>query len=262
MGSPAKLARQVASASSAYSAVLARRIDYTESLSSFWILPDRPTPFEPGQYMTIGVELDGVLVQRPYSVANAPHEVGEGYEVYVRRVEGGLFTPLLFDLQVGQSMSLKGPKGKFTLHPSEADTQLYISTGTGIAPFVSMMKSLLIEGRPRRTVLIQGVSYPCDLSHRDLLQGWSESGLYPLIYEPTVSRHAEAKSRGWAGRAGRTEAVLGDILREHAIAPESTIAYLCGNPGMVREAEAVLSKHGFGQSRVKKELYWTKTRAR
>src|SRR5690606_25992579 len=105
----AKLTRRVAAASSAYSAVLARRVDYTESLSSFWIRPNRPTAFEPGQYMTIGVEIDGVLVQRPYSVANAPHELGDGYEVYVRRVEGGLFTPLLFDLPLGQSMSLKGP---------------------------------------------------------------------------------------------------------------------------------------------------------
>ena len=83
-----------------YNARLVRREDETDSLAYFWVRFDgEPTPFEPGQYMTIGVMVDGKIVQRPYSVASPPAVAGtEGYEFYVRRVQGGTFTPLLFEL--------------------------------------------------------------------------------------------------------------------------------------------------------------------
>ena len=81
-----------------YNARLVRREDETDSLAYFWVRFDgEPTPFEPGQYMTIGVMVDGKLVQRPYSVASPPAVAGdEGYEFYVRLVQGGTFTPLLW----------------------------------------------------------------------------------------------------------------------------------------------------------------------
>lgn len=257
--------RCIASTSAAYCAVLARRVDHTETLSSFWVNPlGPPSPFEAGQYMTIGVEVDGRLVQRPYSVASSPHEIHEaGYELYVRRVEGGQFTPLLFDLQVGQQLSLRGPKGKFTLAEEDRHrTHLFVSTATGVAPFMSMMKKLLAEGQPRPTYLIQGVSYPDDLNHRELLDAWTSSGAYPLVYIPTVSRPHEDKCRGWRGRTGRAEAILESVLLEHGLGPHDTIAYLCGNPGMVASAEATLRAHGFSPDAIRKELYWTPSRRR
>ena len=77
-----------------YNASLVRREDETDSLGYFWVRFDgEPTPFEPGQYMTIGVMVDGKIVQRPYSVASPPIESGTtGYEFYVRLVQGGTFT--------------------------------------------------------------------------------------------------------------------------------------------------------------------------
>jgi ferredoxin-NADP reductase len=214
--------------------------------------------------MTIGVEIDGSLVQRPYSVASSPREVHEhGYELYVRRVEGGQFTPTLFDLQVGQGVSLRGPKGKFILADDAPErTHLFVSTATGIAPFISMMKTLVADGRPRPTCLIQGVSYPSDLNHCELLEAWTSAGGYPLIYIPTVSRPHEDKSRGWEGRTGRVEAILESVLVERGLGPHNTIAYLCGNPGMVASTEATLLARGFSRDAVKKELYWTPSRRR
>jgi len=107
-----------------YNASLIRREDATESLSTFWVRFDGDaTPFESGQYMTIGVFVEapemptGVrIVQRPYSVASDPGVAAtEGYEMYVRLVDGGAFTPLLWRLPVGHRMRMIGPKGKFTL---------------------------------------------------------------------------------------------------------------------------------------------------
>ena len=135
-----------------YNATLIRRVDQHDSLAYFWVrFDEEPTPFEPGQYMTIGVFVDGKIVQRPYSVASAPHSSGDtGYEFYLRLVVGGTFTPILWDLPVGHRMRMIGPKGKFLLEPDDDRTHLFVSSGTGNAPFISMMRDRLKAGAPRR----------------------------------------------------------------------------------------------------------------
>ena len=241
-----------------YNARIVRREDETESLAYFWVAFDgEPTPFEPGQYMTIGVFADGKLVQRPYSVASSPRTAADGYEFYVRLVEGGQFTPLLWRLPVGHRMRMIGPKGKFMLEPDDERVHLFISSGTGNAPFVSMIRTLVIDGRPREVVFVNGVSYERDLGYRDVVQGWTSGG-YPVRYEPTVSRPSHPHNANWTGRTGRAEAVLGDILDEHRLAPHNAIAYICGNPDMILAAEQLLLERGFPEAQVKKELYWPK----
>ena len=249
-----------------YNASLIRREDAHESLATFWVKFDGdPTPFESGQYMTIGVftEGDGTapprIVQRPYSIASDPDVAGsDGYEMYVRLVDGGQFTPLLWQLPVGHRMRMIGPKGKFTLEPDDDRTHLFISSGTGNAPFVSMMKRLLREGRPRKAVFLNGVSYARDLGYRDLLEGWQASGEYPVTFIPTVSRPSAPGNEGWTGRSGRVESIVGPVCDELGLTPDDTIAYICGNPDMILAAEETLLGRGFPEAQVKKELYWPK----
>jgi ferredoxin/flavodoxin---NADP+ reductase len=243
-----------------YNARLVRREDATESLSYFWVRFDgEPTPFESGQYMTIGVMVDGRIVQRPYSVASPPAVIGtEGYEFYVRLVQGGTFTPLLWELPVGHPMRMIGPKGKFTLREDDERTHLFISSGTGNAPFVSMMKELLVHGRPRKVVFFNGVSHAHELGYRSILEGWERSGEYPVRYVPTVSRPADPRNAGWSGRTGRVESILAPVLDELGLTPADSIAYLCGNPDMILSAEATLLERGYPEDQVHKELYWPK----
>jgi ferredoxin-NADP reductase len=250
-----------------YNASLVARSDETESLGYFTVKFDgEATPFEPGQYMTIGVyvadetsPIGSRIVQRPYSVASDPGAAGsEGYEMYVRLVEGGLFTPLLFRLPLGHRMRMIGPKGKFTLHPDDDRTHLFISSGTGNAPFVSMMKALLREGRPRRAVFLNGVSYARDLGYRSLVEGWERDGGYPVTFIPTVSRASAPENAGWAGRWGRVESIVAPVVEELGLTPDNSIAYICGNPDMILAAEATLLERGFPEEQVKKELYWPK----
>ena len=250
-----------------YNASLIRREDAHESLATFWVkLDGDPTPFESGQYMTIGVFTEdastptGVrIVQRPYSVASDPAVAGsEGYEMYVRLVDGGAFTPLLWQLPVGHRMRMIGPKGKFMLEPDDDRIHLFISSGTGNAPFVSMMKSLLRQGRPRSAVFLNGVSYERDLGYRDLLEGWERSGEYPVTFIPTVSRAAAPENAGWTGRTGRVESIVGPVADELGLTPQNSIAYICGNPDMILSAEQTLLDRGFPEAQVKKELYWPK----
>ena len=249
-----------------YNASLVTRSDETESLGYFTVKFDgEATPFEPGQYMTIGVFSEGEtgvpprIVQRPYSVASDPGVAdSEGYELYVRRVEGGLFTPLLWRLPLGHRMRMIGPKGKFTLEPDDDRTHLFISSGTGNAPFVSMMKALLREGRPRKAVFLNGVSYAGDLGYRSLVEGWEASGQYPVTFIPTVSRPNAPQNAGWTGRWGRVESIVGPVVEELGLTPDNSIAYICGNPDMILAAEETLLGRGFPEPQVKKELYWPK----
>jgi ferredoxin--NADP+ reductase len=252
--------RAIDPAAPQYNATLVRRDDQHDSLGAFWVRFDGDaTPFVSGQYMTIGVFADGKLVQRPYSVASDPAAAGDiGYEMYVRLVNGGLFTPLLWRLPIGHRMRMIGPKGKFTLEPDDERIHLFISSGTGNAPFVSMMRSSLREGKPRRTVFLNGVSYEADLGYRSLLEDWERSGEYPVTYIPTVSRPSDSANAGWTGRAGRAESNVASVLDELALTPDNTIAYICGNPDMIVAAEATLLSRGFPEAQVKKELYWPK----
>ncbi len=243
-----------------YNATLVRREDQHGSLAYFWIrFDDEPTPFEPGQYMTIGVMVDGRIVQRPYSVASDPAVAGgEGYEMYVRLVNGGTFTPLLWQLPVGHRMRMIGPKGKFTLEPEDDRTHVFISSGTGNAPFVAMMRAMLRQGRPRRTVFLNGVSYEADLGYRQVLEGWEASGEFPVRYIPSVSRPQDAANASWAGRTGRVETVVAPVFDELGLTPDNAIAYICGNPDMILSVEETMLARGFPEAQVKKELYWPK----
>jgi ferredoxin/flavodoxin---NADP+ reductase len=249
-----------------YNAALVRREDATESLATFWVRFDaEPTPFVAGQYMTIGVFVEGEvgvpprIVQRPYSIASPPAVAGtDGYEMYVRLVEGGLFTPLLWRLPVGHRMRMIGPKGKFTLEPDDDRTHLFISSGTGNAPFVAMMRQLLVDGDPRRTVFLNGVSYERDLGYRSLVEGWERGGGYPVTFIPTVSRPEAPQNEGWTGRTGRVESIVAPVCDELGLTADNTIAYICGNPDMIIAAEETLLGRGFPEEQVKKELYWPK----
>jgi ferredoxin--NADP+ reductase len=244
----------------AYDATLVKRVDLTDDLAYFWVKFDGPaTPFQSGQYMTTGVISDGKMLQRPYSVASPPSVADtEGYELFVRLVPILRFTAALWRLPIGHRMRIIGPKGRFLLEPDDDRTHLYISTGTGIAPFISMIRETMAHGDGRRTVLINGCSYADELGYRPQLEAWQADPAYRLTYIPTISRASDPRNAGWDGRTGRAEQVIEDVCREHGLEPERTVIYICGNPEMIINAEALLLGRGFPELHVKTELYWPK----
>jgi ferredoxin--NADP+ reductase len=246
-----------------YNATLVHRAFLTSDLAYFRVKTDGPAaPFTPGQYMTAGVVADGKMLQRPYSVASAPIVAdAQGYELFVRHVPVVRFTTALWRLQVGHRMRLTGPKGKFMLEPDDARTHLYVSTGTGIAPFISMIRETVAQGKPRRTVVINGCSYEDELGYREELEAWEQDPIYRLSYVPTVSRPDHPRNAGWSGRTGRAEQIITDTCREFGLRADETVVYICGNPEMILNAERTLMDRGFPEFHVKKELYWPKGKA-
>jgi NAD(P)H-flavin reductase len=119
-----------------------------------------------------------------------------------------------------------------------------------------MLRTLDDDDTPRPTVLLHGVSYADELGYRDEIDRWAVDPRWSLTYVPTISRPAHPRNAGWSGSTGRAETVLGPLLARLGLAPDRTVAYVCGNPEMTVAAEAILRDAGFDQSSIHKELYW------
>jgi ferredoxin/flavodoxin---NADP+ reductase len=218
---------------------------------------EEPFPFEPGQYATLGlVGPAGKLIQRPMSISSSADDLSE-YEFFIRLVESGGFTPLLWQRKVGDPINIKGPKGRFLLQ-DDGRRALFVATGTGLAPFISMIETLRARGQSRDIVLLHGVSYQYDLAWREQLTQLVNEGGFPLRYVGTISRPASGTD--WAGLTGRVESIVAGQLDAHGLDAGNTTIYVCGNPDMITAVEEIAAERGFAPEHVRKELYWPKGR--
>jgi len=237
-------------------AVLVARELLSPTVARLVVRPDAGVaPFVAGQYLALGIRVDDRVVQRPYSTASDPAAAGV-HEFLVRRVSDGALTPRLWALPVGSRVRLGPPKGTFTLVAGDRRPHLFVATGTGIAPFLGMLRTLARRPKPPRTILIHGAARTEDLVCGDEIAALAAGGL-PITYVPTVSRPDDPANRGWGGRTGRAESVLASILRSADQPPRSLSAYLCGNPGMVAAAEIALLEYGLAPGDIHAERYWT-----
>lgn len=255
IGRPLPPPRNAAAASFRANATIVEREDLTASVARFVIRPDEGIPaYEPGQYFALGLPVDGRLLQRPYSTSTAP-DGATSLEFLVRLVRDGAFTPRLWTRRPGDRLRLGRPKGLFTLQPGDDRTHLLISTGTGLAPFIAMAD--LLRRRPERpgAIVVHGVAAAAELAYRDRLERWATE--HPAFgYLPAVSRPDDPANAGWTGATGRVDAALPTVWAIHRLDPATTVAYLCGNPGMIRDATVRLRELGLPEDAIVSEHYW------
>jgi CDP-4-dehydro-6-deoxyglucose reductase len=255
---PLPAPRTARAAPAGSNATLVERRAVSPTVVRLRVRPDGPIPdFVPGQYLALGVEVDGRPLQRPYSTASARGE-SEALEFLVRLVDGGTLTPRLWRLHAGDRLHLGRPKGLFIADPAEDRRAVYVATGTGIAPLRSMLETRLTE-RPdgpagSRPVVVHGVARAEDLAYRERLQGLADQGR--ITYMPAVSRPGDPANAGWAGFTGRVASLVPGILAQVDADPARTIAYVCGNPGMTEAATAALTGWGMPDEAVRSEAYW------
>ncbi len=231
-------------------ATVLTRLDITERLAIVrlqpreWELPR----FEPGQFATLGLPDpagEGKFVRRAYSIASAP---GTGHvEFYIQLVKEGPFTTRLWHAVPGDPIHL-GPRfvGRFTLEGVANDSDLcLVGTGTGLAPYLSMLRAYRGSGRWRRMAVVHGARTQAELGYRKELQHWTAEDR-GLAYVPTLTRETTGD---WKGARGRVQALLesGELERRagFALDPATTHVFLCGHPGMIDEMEALLQPRGF-----------------
>jgi len=239
---------------------IARRRDWAEGLISL-TLDVAVAQFIPGQYVNLGIDLGGTRVKRSYSLASGP---GEPTELYLSEVPGGALTPTLFALRQGDALWLDDrPLGFFTLqHVPEARHLWLFATGTGLGPFVAMLKGEEIWRRFARIVLAHGVRQVSHLGYSELLAGWAQARASQFSYLPAITREP-APPGALQGRlpqlieSGALEASAGLRLE-----PAGTHVLLCGNPNMLSDAQTALAARGLVKHRPRKpghisvESYW------
>ena len=217
--------------------------------------------FEAGQFAKLALAVESEMVARPYSFVNAPKE--RPHEFYYVTLPDGPLTRRLCKLEAGDTVYLAPrPAGFLVLSEiPEGENLWLISTGTGVGPFLSILKSEAPWQRFRRVVLVHAVRHAEELTYRDsisrLLSGHGEQ----MRMVSFVSR--ESKPGALHGRIplaiedGRLEAAAGV-----ALSANTSQVMICGNPEMVTDTSAALARRGMKKHRRREpghitvENYW------
>jgi ferredoxin--NADP+ reductase len=264
-------------------AVVAQRMEVAAGLIVLRVVPEGWTvpDFKPGQYVVLGLpgstmrcELSlpeetpaaaDKLIKRAYSIASS--SVAKQYlEFYINLVPSGALTPRLFALRVGDRLWLSSKiTGMFTLDQVPAGQHIVmIATGTGLAPYMSMLRTELVGGSTRRTAVIHGARHSWELGYQSELMTMAH--LCPnFTYIPCVSRPTDEKIR-WAGLAGRVQGVWESPALERvwgfAPSPANAHVFLCGNPAMIDDMIVILKRQGYNEHKPRApgnihcEHYW------
>jgi CDP-4-dehydro-6-deoxyglucose reductase len=210
----------------------------------------RSFDFKPGQFLTFDLPIHPKKTKRwrSYSIASAPDGSNE-VELIISYAPEGLASNYLWnEVKEGSLLTFKGPLGGFTL-PPELNTDLcLIATGTGIAPYRSMLLDLIRHPRPSKSIhLIFGTRYLQDVLYREELESWPQ--IIPgFSFHLTLSREQEA---GYTGRKGYVHPVYEALFSDRREAQ----FYLCGWRNMIDEAQQRILAMGYRQKNIHIELY-------
>ena len=232
--------------------------------------------FKPGQFGTLGILESYIkdhqkqlrLIRRSYSVASAKNE--KTYlEFFITKVQNGVLTDQLFSLKEGDLIWMSQKiTGFFTLDPIPQNTHLiWIATGTGVAPFVSMLRSSILEERPNyKIILLHGVRYKDDLGYKkelDYISQTKENFFYcPIVSQPDTIWRQQKKPTGRVQSLWQNQ-VMKECF-EFIPSPQNTHVMLCGNPYMIEGMLMILEQLDFSihtrrqPGNIHFEKYWTK----
>jgi len=205
--------------------------------------PEWKPAFVPGQFLSLTQQIGEDSVTRAYSIASPPD--GSEFALCANYVPEGRFTPFLFGLKAGDEIDFKGPYGAFILRRPVSDS-IMVATGTGIAPFRSMLLGKLHENPDRKFTLIFGVRYEEGLLyHAEFQRLAAEHANFD--YRPTLTRPTEA----WSGRTGRVRGYALEALGDR----QDVDIYICGLREMVDDLRLKLKEIGVDRKRMIYEKY-------
>lgn len=241
---------------------------WTDSLFSFRTTRDRGYRFVPGQFARLGVRgtAEGSIVWRAYSIASAAHD--EHLEFFSVVVPDGAFTSRLSKLKEGDTILVERRSyGFLTTDRFQAGRDLWmLATGTGLAPFLSILHDLETWERYENLVLVQSVRTQQELAYEELIRGFHRSEYYAeharkLRYARIVTREPVPG----ALRDRVTKLLASGVLEQNiglGLDHERSRIMLCGNPEMVQDSRGILVERGFRMSRREEpghlavENYW------
>lgn len=249
-------------------------------LGRFVLKPDQGERwwYHAGQFTTLGLDTPTGFTPRAYSIASSPLDLGT-LEFYIALVEGGALTPTIFAQEPGATFRYLSPKGKFTLTQAAKRVLVMVATGTGLAPFISQLRTLWklhLAGVPNRyrVILFHGVAHGDEFGYGQELEQYAAVPEFGLTYIRSCSRPDPTK--GWhpgiaKGRVnevirhilgqpipeGRSVAMPAGIDRDlilREMIPSETAFLICGNPGMIEDLKAPI--HAIGVDTHLVEEFW------
>ncbi|MCH1488775.1 MAG: ferredoxin--NADP reductase [Pseudomonadales bacterium] len=227
---------------------------WNESLFSFKTTRDTGFRFKNGHFVMVGLPEEGKPLLRAYSIASANYE--DELEFFSIKVPNGPLTSRLQHLQVGDEVLVsKKPTGTLVTDQMLPGKHLYlISTGTGLAPFMSIIKDHEIYDQFDKIILTHGVRYTSELAYVDYIQNELPNNEYfgelvreKLIYYPSVTRE-DYKNNGRLTDLMTSGKLFVDIgLPKPNIDDDRFM--ICGSPSMLKDTCAILNERGFTEVR-------------
>lgn len=199
--------------------------------------------FVPGQFVSMNEVIQGKKITRAYSLASPPSETNR-FELCLNLVHQGLLSPRLFAMQPGETVEIRPPLGMFVLRHPPRDAIL-IATGTGIAPFRSILKGQL-HATSQAFTLVFGVRHESHLMYRAEFEEMA-SAFPHFRFMPTLSRPTES----WKGRSGHVQAHLAEAIGDR----RDVDVFLCGLKLMVDDVRNILKEMGFDRKQILFEKY-------
>ena len=223
---------------------------WNDTLFSFKTTRDPGLRFENGQFVMIGLEVNGKPLMRAYSIASPNYE--EHLEFFSIKVPDGPLTSRLQHLKVGDPLLVsRKPTGTLVLSDLLPGKRLFFfSTGTGLAPFISLIQDPEAYEQYETIVLIHGVRTVSELAYQDFItqelpqhEYFGDEVKQKLLYYPTVTREA------YHNQGRLTDLIESGKLFEDLgippLNPETDRGMICGSPAMLDDTSALLDKRGF-----------------
>jgi ferredoxin--NADP+ reductase len=223
---------------------------WNDTLFSFSCTRDASLRFENGQFVMIGLEVNGKPLMRAYSIASANYE--ENLEFFSIKVQNGPLTSRLQNLQPGHEILVsRKPTGTLVLRDLKPGKRLFLlSTGTGLAPFLSLVKDPEMYERFEKIVLVHGVRLTSELAYEEYLsqilpndENLGDMVRDKLVYYPTVTREPY-RNRGRQTDLIESGKLFTDI-GQGPLDPATDRAMICGSPSMLKDLAALLDARGF-----------------
>lgn len=226
---------------------------WNDTLFSFRTTRDQSLRFENGHFVMIGLPVDGKPLLRAYSIVSANHE--EYLEFLSIKVPGGPLTSRLQHIQEGDSLYVsRKPVGTLVMHDLNPGKHLYLfGTGTGLAPFMSIIRDPETYDRFEKVVLVHCVREVSELAYHDYLTSELPGHEFlaeiigdKLIYHPTVTREP-FRNQGRITTLIESGQLASDLGLPQ-LNPDTDRVMLCGSPAMLKDLSAMLDSLGFKAS--------------
>jgi len=235
-------------------------IHWTKNLFSLRIRAD-VAPFKAGQYTSLGLDIGTERIAQPYSILSAPDE--QILEFFFYTHLDGQLSARLAHLQTGDSLWVQQlPAGGFTLKQVPAGKELWLlASGTGVAPFLSMLKTAEPWQRFEHIVLVYAVRQWADIAYGELIETWQQQYPEQFHFVPFVSREKLPQAVHGHIPACISNGTL-EMIAGRPMSLTDSQFMLCGNPGMVQDGLAALEQRGFSRSQhgssgnITLEAYW------